>query len=82
MSVFDEIRDKKTRADFEGAWQAGYPTLEQDTENTFLQTSLFWIIYAELKKLLEPFKTRENKTPHPNEQQLIDLWPHVLFCFS
>src|SRR3989344_5375782 len=74
MSVFDEIRDHKSRADFEGAWQVGYPTFEQDAGNTFLQTSLFWVIYAELKKLLEPFKTRDNKTPHPNEQRLIDLW--------
>ncbi|MRJ36973.1 hypothetical protein HBO14_03015 [Pseudomonas sp. WS 5406] len=74
MSIFDEIRDHKSRADFEGAWQVGYPTFEQDAGNTFLQTSLFWVIYAELKKLLEPFKTRDNKTPHPNEQRLIDLW--------
>lgn len=74
MSVFDDIRDHKTRGDLEGAWQAGLPALEQDTGNKFLQTSLFWVIYAELKKLLEPFKTRDNKTPHPNEQRLIDLW--------
>lgn len=74
MSVFDEIRDHKARGDFEGAWQAGLPVLEQDTGNKFLQTSLFWVIYAELKKLLEPIKARDNKTPHPNEQHLIDLW--------
>lgn len=74
MSVFDTIRDHKSREDYEGAWQAGYPTLEQDFGNTFLQTSLFWVIYGELKRLLEPFKTRDNKTPHPNEQSKIDLW--------
>lgn len=74
MSVFDVIREHKSREDFEGAWQAGYPTLEQDAGNTFLQTSLFWVIYAELKKLLEPFKTRDNKKPHPNEQRMIDRW--------
>lgn len=74
MSIFDDIRDHKSREDLEGAWQVGSKALEQDTHNTFLKTSLFWVIYAELKKLLEPFKTRDSKMPHPNEQRMIDLW--------
>lgn len=74
MSIFDDIRDHKSRADLEGAWQVGSKALEQDSGNAFLKTSLFWVIYAELKKLLEPIKTRDNKMPHPNEQRMIDLW--------
>lgn len=74
MSIFDVIRDHKSRGDFEGAWQAGYPALEKDVGNTFLQTSLFWIIYAELKRLLEPIKTREIKRPNTKEQRMIDAW--------
>ena len=74
MSIFDDIRDHKSREDLEGAWQVGSKALEKDCGNTFLKTSLFWVIYSELKKLLEPIKTRDNKTPHPNEQRMIDLW--------
>ena len=74
MSIFDDIRDHKSREDLEGAWQVGSKALEQDSGNAFLKTSLFWITYAALKKLLEPIKRRDNKTPHLNEQRMIDLW--------
>lgn len=74
MSIFDVIRDHKSRGDYEGAWQAGYPALEQDVGNTFLQTSLFWVIYAELKRLLEPIKTRDIRRPNSKEQKIIDGW--------
>lgn len=74
MSIFDDIRDHKSREDLEGAWQVGFKALEHDSGNVFLKTSLFWVIYAELKKLLEPIKTRDHKTPHPDEQRMIDLW--------
>lgn len=74
MTVFDVISDHKSRGDFEGAWQAGYAELEQDIGNVYLQTSLFWVIYAALKNLLEPLKSRDNKAPVPKEQRLIDHW--------
>ena len=74
MTVFDVIRDQKLRGDFEAAWRAGYPELEHDMGNKFLQTSLFWVVYAGLKGLLEPIKIRDNKKPLPNEQRGIDQW--------
>lgn len=74
MKVFDQIRDHKSRNDFEGAWQAGFAILEHDSGNEFLKTSLFWVIYAALKPLLEPVKSRENKAPLLHEQAKIDLW--------
>ena len=74
MSIFDVIRDHQSRGDFEGAWQVGFQKLEQDISNTFLQTSLFWIIYKELKKVLEPIKTKDIKKPLTNEQRKIDHW--------
>lgn len=74
MSVFDEIREHKSRYDFEGAWQVGFKALEVEPSNEFLKTSLFWVNYAALKPLLEPVKSRENKAPLPHEQAKIDLW--------
>lgn len=74
MSVFDEVREHKSRYDFEGAWQVGFKALEVEPSNEFLKTSLFWVNYAALKPLLEPVKSRENKAPLPDEQAKIDLW--------
>ena len=74
MSIFDEIREFKARNDFEGGWQAGYQALQLDTNNEFLKTSLFWLIYAALKQVTEPIKARENNTPSRTEQQQMDLW--------
>ena len=74
MSIFDEIREFKSRNDFEGGWQAGYQALQLDTNNEFLKTSLFWLIYAALKQVTEPIKARENNTPSRTEQLQMDLW--------
>lgn len=74
MSIFDEIREHKSRYDFEGAWQAGFKALEFEPSNEFLKTSLFWVSYAALKPLLDPVKSRENKAPLSHEQAKIDLW--------
>jgi len=74
MSAFDEIREHKSRYDFEGAWQVGLKALESEPSNEFMKTSLFWVIYAALKPLLEPIKSREKKAPLPHEQAKIDLW--------
>ncbi|WP_084286573.1 tetratricopeptide repeat protein [Halomonas halodenitrificans] len=74
MSVFDDIRELKSSNDFEGAWQTGYKALQFDKNNEYLRTSLFWVIYAALKTLMVPIKSRENTAPRPSEQQEIDLW--------
>lgn len=74
MSIFDDIRELKSNNDFDGAWQAGYQVLQQDKNNEFLKTSLFWVIYAALKMIMESIKSREINTPRPPEQQAIDLW--------
>jgi tetratricopeptide (TPR) repeat protein len=74
MSIFDEIREHKSRYEFEGAWQAGFKALEVEPSNEFLKFSLFWVIYAALKPLLDPVKARENKVPLPCERAKIDFW--------
>lgn len=74
MSIFDEIREIKSTGNFEAAWQKGCLALEQESGNAFFQTSLFWVIYAALKKLVDPIKERENKAPTTFEQKQIDLW--------
>lgn len=74
MSVFTEIKELKLSGDFESAWQKGFPALELDSGNIYLQTSLFWVIYAALKKQTEKIKDRENKAPTGFEQKQIDLW--------
>lgn len=74
MSIFDELRELKSREDYEGAWQAGLAALESEPGNSYLQTALFWVIYAAFKAVLLPLKSRELKSPLPGEQQLLDLW--------
>ena len=74
MSIFDDIRELKARNDMEGAWQAGWQALQSDKNNEYLKTSLFWVIYAALKTVVEPIKARKEGAPSPREQQTIDLW--------
>lgn len=74
MSIFSEIRDIKATGDFDAAWQKGFPALQQDPGNTYLQTSLFWVIYSALKQLIEPITARENIAPTTIEKKQIDFW--------
>ncbi len=74
MSIISEIRDIKATGDFEAAWQKGFPALQQDPGNTYLQTSLFWVIYSALKQLIEPITARENIAPTTLEKKQIDFW--------
>ncbi|SDI41740.1 hypothetical protein SAMN04487867_10655 [Vreelandella titanicae] len=79
MSIIDDIRELKSNNNLEGAWQAGYQVLQQDKHNEFLKSSLFWVIYAALKLIAEPIKSRKDNTPRPSEQQAIDLWASRIF---
>lgn len=74
MSIFADIRELKSRNDLEGAWQCGWQALQNDKNNEFLKTSMFWVAYAALKAQMEPIKSRPVITPRPPEQQEIDLW--------
>lgn len=74
MSIFTEVRELKAKEDFEAAWQKGFTALSQEPGNVYLQTVLFWVIYAALKKLIEPITHRDIKNPQPREQRLIDEW--------
>lgn len=74
MSVFKEIRILKENGNFEEAWQCGFNALQLDKQNVFLQTALFWIIYAALKQKINLIKQRENTRPLPMEQNWIDSW--------
>ncbi len=74
MSVFDTMRTLKGEGRFEEAWQLGFDALQQDQQNTFLQTALFWVVYAALKQKIDTIKQREDAKPLPVEQQWIDTW--------
>lgn len=74
MSVFATIKELKGNGQFEEAWQHGFAALQEDQQNTFLQTTLFWVIYAALKQKIDPIKQRKNTKPLPVEQNWIDAW--------
>lgn len=74
MSVFDTIRALKGEGRFEEAWQQGFDALQQDQQNAFLQTALFWVAYAALKQKIDPIRQRKNTRPLPTEQNWIDTW--------
>lgn len=74
MGVFDTIRTLKGTGQYEEAWQHGCAALQQDQHNEYLQTTLFWVIYAALKQKIDPIKKRKNTKPFPAEQNWIDAW--------
>ena len=74
MSIFDELRTLKGQGQFEDAWQHGFAAFQQDQQNIFLQTTLFWVIYAALKQKIDPIKQQGNIKPLPAEQNWIDTW--------
>jgi tetratricopeptide (TPR) repeat protein len=74
MTIYNEIRNLKAESKFKEAWQVGYSELERDPTNVYLKTSLFWVVYAALKKIIEPIRIRQNKTPTPKEVETIDLY--------
>ena len=75
MSVFNEIKTLKGSGQLEEAWQHGFDALQQNQQNNFyLLTSLFWVVYAALKQKIDPIKQRNNPKPLPAEQHWIDSW--------
>ena len=74
MSVFATIKALKGDGQLEEAWQYGFEALQEDRQNTYLQTTLFWIVYAALKQKVDPIKQRKNAKPLPAEQSWIDAW--------
>ncbi len=74
MSVFATIKTLKGNGQFEEAWLHGFDALQQEQQNVFLQTALFWVIYAALKQKIDPIKQRKNTKPLPVEQNWIDSW--------
>jgi len=74
MSIFDDIRGLKSLNDLEGAWQVGWKALQNDKNNEFLKTSLFWVVYAALKAAMGPIELREKGEPRAVEKKAINMW--------
>ena len=74
MTVFEHIRKHKAEGNHIKAWQTGYAELGKEPNNEYLKTSLFWVIYAALKQVIEPIQKRKNPTPLLKEQKVIDNW--------
>lgn len=72
--VFAQIRALKQQGNFVDAWNCGYSGFQNEPENTFLRTSLFWVCYAAIKAVQEPILTRQNKAPSANEQDIVNSW--------
>ncbi len=60
--VFAQIRELKQQGNFVGAWNCGYAVFQNEPQNTFLRTSLFWVCYAAIKVIQEPILSRQNKS--------------------
>lgn len=47
--VFAEIRELKKTGRLVEAWNCGFSAFQQEPDNNFLRTSLFWVCYAGIK---------------------------------
>ena len=72
--VFTQIRELKQQGNFVDAWNCGYSVFQNEPQNTFLRTSLFWVCYAAIKAIQEPILSRQNKAPNANEQNIVNSW--------
>lgn len=72
--IFGEIRELKQQGNYVAAWETGYAVFQNDTHNTFLRTSLFWVCYAAIKAVQEPILNRQNKAPNSDEADTVNAW--------
>lgn len=72
--VFAQIRELKQQGNFVAAWNCGYAVFQNDLNNTYLRTALFWVCYAAIKATQEPVLNRQNKVPNNNEQDVVNSW--------
>jgi hypothetical protein len=72
--VFAQIRELKQRGNFVDAWNCGYAVFQNDLNNTYLRTALFWVCYAAIKATQESVLNRQNKAPNNNEQDVVNSW--------
>lgn len=76
--VFAQIRELKQQGNFVDAWNCGYVVFQNEPQNTYLRTSLFWVCYAAIKAIQDPILARENKAPNGNEQEIVNSWINCL----
>jgi len=72
--IFSQIRELKQKNNFIDAWNCGYASYQNDKNNTYLRTALFWVCYAAIKVVQEPILGRKNKAPNGNEQSVVNSW--------
>jgi len=72
--VFAQIRELKQQEKFGDAWHCGYTVFQNDKNNTYLRTALFWVCYAAIKAVQEQVLHRQNKAPTSNEQNIVNSW--------
>lgn len=73
-TVFSQIKELKLQGRYVDAWNLGYQAFQNEPQNTYLRTSLFWVCYAAIKSIQEPILNRQNKAPNPQEQQTVNGW--------
>lgn len=73
-SVFEQIKGLKLQGNYIDAWNIGFEAFQNEPNNTYLRTSLFWVCYAAIKSIQEPILNRQNKAPNRQEQQNVNGW--------
>lgn len=72
--IFAQIRKLKQQGNFVEAWNCGYAIYQNEPNNTYLRTALFWVCYSAIKAVQTPILARQNKAPNVNEQNIVNSW--------
>lgn len=72
--VFAQIRELKQEGKFVEAWDCGFSVFQQEPNNSFLRTSLFWVCYAGIKSIQQTVLTRQGNIPNSAEQNIVNSW--------
>lgn len=72
--VFAEIRELKKTGRLVEAWNCGFSAFQQEPDNNFLRTSLFWVCYAGIKSVQQKVLARQGKMPNATEQDIVNSW--------
>ena len=74
MSIFQKIRELKEKRNYREAWKEGSEHLQQDSNNSYLITSLYHVAYQAIKDIALKVEQRENTYLSEFEREEIDFW--------
>ena len=74
MNIFEQIKELKAERKYREAWQVGSNGLQQDANNSFLITSLYYVAYQAIKDIALTVEQRENTFLSDFEREELDFW--------